>query len=144
MSNWNDYAREEVERPQPGDYRCHIVAAEEATSKTSGKPMIVVTVRLNGTNVNVKNYIVKNQYFNRNMTALFDAFPAIGEGNFNLLEWVGAIGAGKFDTDEQGYLKLKWFLKPEQAMKLPEWVGEIPERQTVTELEDDDEDMPFC
>lgn len=146
MSNWNDYKREEAPKAQRGDYRCAIIAAEETTSKTSKLPMIVVTVQPNGMTAKVKNYIVKNQYFNRNMTSFFDAFPSIGDGNFNLLEWVGAVGAGKFALDDDGYLKVRWFLTPTQAEKLPEWQGAMPERQTVTsfdEVDDKDDDLPF-
>jgi hypothetical protein len=144
MSNWSDYKREETPHAQPGNYRCVILAAEESVSKTSGTPMIIITLQPNGLTAKIKNYIVKNQYFNKNMTSFFDAFPSIGEGNFNLLEWVGAIGAGKFDIDENGYLKLKWFLSPKQAENLPEWQGEKPERQTVSSLSiADDDDLPF-
>ena len=146
MSNFSDYKREEAPKAQPGDYRCVIIDAEETTSKSSKLPMIVVTVQPNGMTAKVKNYITKNQYFNRNMTSLFDSFPSIGEGNFELLTWVGAVGAGKFALDNDGYLKVKWFLSPKQAEKLPEWQGAMPERQTVTSFEevtDDGDDLPF-
>lgn len=145
MSNWDDYKREETPKAQAGDYRCAVVDVEETTSKTSGNPMIVITVQPNGMNAKVKNYIVKNEYYNRNMTSFFDAFPDIGEGNFNFLEWIGAVGAAKFGLDENGYLTVKWFLTPKQAEKLPEWVGEKPERQTVSSLKDEDglDDLPF-
>lgn len=145
MSNWDDYKREEHAKLEPGDYRVEIVSAEEATSK-SGNPMIVIGVKPNGSNITIKHYIVKNEYFNRNMTDLFDSFN-IDEGDFNFLTWVGAVGAAKLKEDEQGYLKVAWFIKKDKADKLPEWVGEMPERQTVEEglgLEETiDDDMPW-
>lgn len=145
MTNW-DYVREES-RPavKTGKLRCVIVDAEETVSKSSGKPMIVVTVRPSGSAAKVKSYIVKNDNFNRNATQLFDAFPDIGEGNFNFLEWAGALGAANFGEDENGYLKVKWWLSPEQASMLPAFEGSVPERQTVTSLDDDEDEseLPF-
>ncbi len=148
MGNWDDYQREERESSAKvtGKLRCVIVAAEESVSKSSGKPMIIVTVRPSGTNFKVKSYIVKNENFNRNMTSFFDAFPEIREGDFNFLSWVGAEGAANFGEDENGYLKVKWFMTPTQAASLPPFEGEKPEKQTITTLddpEDDDEDLPF-
>ena len=92
MGNWDDYRREEREEDAKvtGKQRCVITAVEEAVSKSSGKPMIVVSVRPSGCRFTVKNYIVKNDYFNRNMTQFFDAFPEITDGDFNFLTWVWA------------------------------------------------------
>ena len=132
MSNWN-YAREESANTGAGDYRFEVISAIETESKSSGKPMIVVEVKPNGAQFTVKNYFVQNEYFNRNMTSFFDS-TGIEEGNFNLLTWVGAIGAARFKEDEQGYLKVGYFIDKRRAEKLPPWVGDIPERQTVTEI----------
>ena len=103
MSTWDDWSREEAPRLEPGDYRVEITAVEETESK-AGNPMIVVTVRPNGSNINIKHYIVKNQYFNRNMTDFFDSFN-IDEGDFNFPTWVGAVGAAKLAEDEVILLK---------------------------------------
>lgn len=132
MSTWDDWSREEAPRLEPGDYRVEITAVEETESK-AGNPMIVVTVRPNGSNINIKHYIVKNQYFNRNMTDFFDSFN-IDEGDFNFPTWVGAIGAAKLAEDENGYLKVRWFISESKAKKLPPWQGTMPERQTITTI----------
>lgn len=132
MSNWADYVPEEGSRLEPGDYRCVVVAAEETTSQSSGLPMIVITVSPSGSKIKIKQYIVKNEYFNRNITSFFDSF-GIERGDFNMLGWVGAVGAAKFKEDGD-YLKVAWFLTPKQAEKLPPWKGAMPERQTVTEI----------
>lgn len=145
MSNWDDYKPEVSTGAKTGKNRCVVVEAEETVSKTSGNPMFVITVTPNGSKAKVKAYIVKNEHFNRNMTSFFDGF-GIERGNFNTLEWIGAVGAAEFGTDENGYLKVKWFLSPKQAEALPEWVGEMPERQTVTDIgsfQDVDEELPF-
>lgn len=152
MSNWSDYKRED--RPQQnkvtGKLRCVITDVEEAVSKSSGKPMIVVTVRPSGTTFKVKNWIVKNEYFNRNMTEFFDTFPEIGEGNFDFITWPGSMGAANFVEDENGYLKIKRWITADRAYDLPEFEGEKPERQTVTSIgnvtdldEDFDDELPF-
>lgn len=138
MSNWSDY-KPEVSAAKEGKNRCVLVEAEETASKSSGNPMIVVTVTPNGSKAKVKHYIVKNEYFNRNMTSLFDSFE-IERGNFNMLEWANALGAADFGVDDNGYLKVKWFLSPKQAEDLPPWDGPVPERQTVSDLMEMEED----
>ena len=146
MSNWSDYKYEEPKRMEPGDYRVEIVNVEETVSKSSGNPMIVVTVTPNGSSIRIKNYIVKNEWFNRNMSSLFDSF-GITPGDFNLLTWVGAVGAARLVEDDRGYLKVQYFLSPKKAEALPPWEGPMPERQTVTDIAPDadepDEELPF-
>ena len=145
MGNWDDYQREERESSAKvtGKLRCVIVAAEESVSKSSGKPMIIVTVRPSGTNFKVKSYIVKNENFNRNMTSFFDAFPEIGE-QFDFLTWPGCEGAAMFKEDDRGFTQIAYFLSPERAADLPPFEGEKPERLTVTSLDDtDDDELPF-
>jgi hypothetical protein len=143
MSGW-DYAREEKSNTGAGDHRFEVVSAEEKNSKT-GKRMIVIGLKPNGAAFTVNDYIVKNEYFNRNMTSFFDA-TNIEEGNFNLLTWVGAMGAARFKEDENGFLKRAYYLDPKRAEKLPAWVGPVPERQTVTSIsgmEEVDDELPF-
>jgi hypothetical protein len=151
MSEWN-YTREDPTRkPRGGKKRCVILDAVEAKTKTTGTPMIAVTVQPSGSKAKVKKYIVKNDYFNKEATALFDAFPEIGEGNFNFAEWRGAMGAAMFAEDQNGYLVVRYWINPAQAADLPEFEGEKPEKQTVTELGgsgegvlvDNDDDLPF-
>jgi len=134
MSNF-DYVPEERTKVQAGDYRLEVLSAEETIAKSSGNPMIVIVVQPNGSNIKITKRIVKNEYFNRNMTEFFDSF-GITRGDFNLLGWVGAIGAGRLREDDKGYLEVAYFLDSAKAAKLPEWVGEKPERQTITEIED--------
>ena len=148
MGAWDDYRREEREESAKvtGRLRCVIVDVEETESKTSGLPMIIVSVRPSGTVFKVKSYIVKNEHFNRNMTQFFDAFPEIGDGNFSFVEWVGALGAAMFDLDERGYVRVKYFIDAVRAEDLPPFEGERPERQSVSKLDDEDgldDDMPF-
>lgn len=146
MSNWN-YTRTESTRAGAGDYRFEVVDAEEKVSST-GNDMIVVSLKLNGTGITVKDYLVKGEYFSRKATQLFDS-TNIEDGNFNLLTWKGAVGAARFKEDENGYLKCAWYIDKKRAEKLPPWQGDVPERQTVTEIGgdftevEDDGDLPF-
>lgn len=144
MSNWSDYKREERTRLEPGDYRVEVVSVEEKTSK-AGNPMLVVSVRPNGSNITIQHYIVKNEYFNRNMTEFFDSFN-IDDGDFTFPTWVGAVGAARLKHDDQGYLKVAWFINKKKAESLPAWSGKLPERQEVTSfepLDDDEGELPW-
>lgn len=149
MGVWDDYRREENEKPSniTGKMRCVIVGAEEKTSK-AGNPMIEIKVRPSGCKFSVTTWLVKNEKFNRNATQFFDAFPEITDGDFNLLSWVGAEGAADFGEDEKGYLKVKWWIDAVRAANLPPFEGDKPERQTITTLDEDEEDddgsdLPF-
>ena len=143
MGNWDDYRREERDRLAPGNYRVEIVSVEETESR-AGNPMLVIGIRPNGSKITIKHYIVKNEYFNRNMTDFFDSFN-IDDGDFTLPTWVGAVGAAKLKEDDRGYLKVQYFLSQERAEKLPPWDGPLPERQELVQLKEveDDGDLPW-
>lgn len=141
------YTREETSNVGAGDHRFEVISAEEKTSK-SGKNMIVVTLKPNGATFNVNDYFVEGEWFNRKLTQWYDC-TGIEEGNFNYLTWAGAMGAARFKEDENGYLKIGYYIDAKRAEKLPAWVGEMPERQTVTEIGggmvdiSSDDDLPF-
>lgn len=143
MSIFDGYRREESARLEPGDYRVAITEVEETVSR-SGNPMLVVTVRPSGSNIRIKHYIVKNDYFNRNLTALKDGFDIADEDN-EILGWVGAAGAAKLVEDDRGYMKVRWFIHRDKQGTLPPWEGEQPSRQQVQDFEElaDDGDLPF-
>ena len=151
MGNWDSYKRETQERESAvtGKHRVVITDAGEAVtgpnSKKPGTPMIVVKLRPSGRKFSVTHRIVKGEYFNRQMTQFFDAFPEIKDGDFNFLSWVGAEGAAMFKEDSNGYTQVSYFLDPVRAADLPAFEGEKPEKQTVTSLdtEEDDGDLPF-
>ncbi len=151
MGNWDSYQREEQERESAvvGKHRVVITEAGEAVtgpnSKNPGTPMIVIKLRPSGRHFTVTHRIVKNDYFNRNMTQFFDAFPEITEGDFNFIGWVGAEGAAMFKEDSNGYTQVSYFLSPERAADLPAFEGQKPERQSVTTLDEpeDEDELPF-
>ena len=152
MGNWDSYQREENERESAvvGKHRVDITEASETVtgpnSKKPGTPMIVVKLRPSGRHFSVTHRIVKNEFFNRNMTQFFDAFPEITDGNFSFIEWIGCEGAAMFKEGQNGYAEISYFLDPVRAADLPAFEGEKPERQQITSLEDesaDDGDLPF-
>ena len=118
-----------------------ITDVEETVSKSSGNPMLVITVKPNNVNIRIKHYIVKNEYFNRNLTEFYNSFN-IDFGDQNFLGWVGAVGAAKLVEDENGYMKIKRLIPLERQDNLPAWVGSVPVRQTVEGFVSDDE-LPF-
>lgn len=147
LMDWN-YKREEQERESAviGKHRVVITDVEETVtgpnSKNPGTPMIVVKVRPSGRRFKVTYRIVKNDYFNKNMTQFFDAFPEIGE-QFDFLTWPGCEGAAMFKEDDRGFTQIAYFLSPERATDLPPFEGEKPERLTVTSIDDEADDLPF-
>lgn len=146
--NWADsYKREEgkASKKVTGLLRCVITGAEEQKSKTSGKDMIVVSVKPSGAEFSVKYYIVKNDKFCRNMTIFFDSFPEIQDGDFEFLHWVGCEGAANFVEDENGYTKIRWFIEAPKAKDLPPFEGSKPEKIEVNNDFSDinEDDLPF-
>ena len=107
--------------------------------------MLIVSVKPNGSDITIKHYIVKNQWFNRNLTELKDSFK-IAEGDNEILGWIGAMGAAKLIEDDNGYMKVRRFISPQRQADLPEWQGEAPQRQQVSDFSQvdlDDDDLPF-
>ena len=149
--NWADsYKREEgkASKKVTGLLRCVITGAEEQKSKTSGKDMIVVSVKPSGAEFSVKYYIVKNDKFCRNMTIFFDSFPEIQDGDFEFLHWVGCEGAAKFFIEEVGdkkYTKIRWFIEASRAKDLPPFEGKKPDKIEVNNDFSDinEDDLPF-
>ena len=52
------------------------------------------------------------------MTNFFDSVN-IDEGDFNLPGWVGAVGAARFKEDDQGYLKVSYFIDKKALRSYP-------------------------
>ena len=132
MGYWDEgYRREEHVHLEPGDHRVRIVSVEEGTSKSSGNPMLIITIQPNNSEIKIKHYIVRNEYYNRNMTDFKDSF-CIADDDFDFVLWKNAMGAARLIEDENGYLKVKRFLPPERQDKLLPWVGNLPQRQVIT------------
>ena len=124
--NPEDYGKTRL--VEPGKYRVRIEEAEEQTSK-SGKQMIVMKLKVSGYgNFKIWHYIVflpdMPEITNRNLGEIFDSFN-IEQGDFNLYNWKGKVGAAEIDneSDQNGNLRsrVKHFVKREDQDTLPAW-----------------------
>ena len=116
MSLLSNYQREERTIVE-ASLRCKIVEAKEAVSK-AGNQMLVIAVRPSGVRQVVNHYVVCNEYFNRNVTDVFDAFPSL-DGTTELDKWSGAMGAAVFSTDIHGYIRVDCWIPSDLALLLP-------------------------
>lgn len=147
-----DGFQREAAASREGDYRAKISAVEETVSKSSGNPMLVVTVapdgltNFSGEQITIKIYIVKNERYNQNVTRLLDCFAIPDERVQLLAGWTGFSGGVRLGEDERGFLKVKRYLTREQFDKLPPWSGEEPHPQEISSAFAEvqgDEDLPF-
>lgn len=140
---WDNYKRTESTPFQEGIYRVVITETEEKLSK-AGDKMLVITLRPSGSKRTIKYFLVDGEYFDRNLTSIYDSFD-IPEGNMDFISWIGAMGAAKIVINDAGYPKIRWFINKKKAESLPPFEGEKPQRQEVTKLEEvgEEEELPF-
>ena len=143
------FKREEAEFEEipEGRYRVMIVSAEMAVSKSSGNDMLVIKLQLSNSKRNLWNYITflddRPEITNRMLTQFFDSF-GIGDGDFNLSDYIGKVGGCQVKHDEQGRAKVQYFLSKKQQEPLPPWVGDAPvQAGKFQDLEEPDDDLPF-
>lgn len=126
-----------------GEHRVRIANAEKAVSK-SGKDMLVLTLDVSGYRARLWHYVVfmpdHPEITNRNLTSIFDSF-GIADGDFNLANWKGKVGACMTKQDEYG-TKIRYFLNKKQQEKLSAWV-EPNEGLSALHKVEDDEELPF-
>lgn len=145
---WN-YQREEstFEEIPVGEHRVRIADAEKAISK-NGNDMLVLTLDVSGYKSRLWHYVVfmpdHPEITNRNLTSIFDSF-GIADGDFNLANWKGKVGACMTKQDEYG-TKVRYFINKNKQDKLPPWKepsakGEAPKGQVLQEVNGDD--LPF-
>lgn len=133
-----------------GQYRLVIETVEKQVSQ-AGRDMLKLTFKVSGQARKLYHYIVflddRPEITNRNLTQLFDSF-GIEDNSFNLNSWIGKAGACMIKHDEEERAKVQYFLNKKQQEKLPPWqevtadASKAP-KQAMTEVEVDDEDLPF-
>ena len=152
-----EFKREERQFPvlPEGKYRVRIKEADKAISK-SGNDMLVLQFEVSGNTTILYHYIVflddRPEITNRMLTQFFDSFKDIPEGDFNMANWIGKVGAVKtknemYDGTERP--KISYFISADKQSDLPPWVN--PDGSTVDEYgfahyEGDagaDDDLPF-
>lgn len=135
-----------------GRHRIRIKSAETAMSK-SGNDMITFQFEVSGHRGILYHYITfindKPEVTNRMLTQFFDSFAGIPEGDFDMSNWIGKVGActvkhEEYDGTERA--KVGYFISADKAKNLPEWKnpdGSTPPKvdadgfMDVSDIEDD-------
>ena len=153
MANEFDWNYEETksdfesEQIPNGDYRMIIRGAEKAMSKDTVNPkkMIKLKLGVSGYAKNIFHYIVflpnNREITNRNLTNFFRSFGIEG-GNFNLDSYLGKEGAGRIETDSNGYEKVKYFLEGTMKDRLPAFAPPA-KKAKVEKPKQEEDDIPF-
>lgn len=124
-----EFKREEQQFEQipVGSYRIRVNNAEMAVSNT-GNNMVVVTFDVSGQTQTLRHYIpfLKDNpsVTNRMLTAFYDSFKDIKEGENDLKKWVGKVGACvvKHETYEGSpRARISYFIKADKQSDLPAW-----------------------
>lgn len=124
-----DYKREEQTfQPIPeGAHRVRIKSAEKAQSK-SGNDMLTLQFDVSGYNSTLYHYITfmkdRPEITNRMLTAFFDSFKDIPDGDFNMSNWIGKVGACQVKHEEYNgntNAKIHYFIKADKQADLPPW-----------------------
>ena len=153
-----EYKREESQFQQlpEGRYRIRIKSADKAISK-KGNDMLALQFEVSGSNQILYHYIVfmddRPELTNRLLTQFFDSFPGIPEGDFNMNNWIGKVGACQVKHDDDGRARLHYFLSGKQADAVAPWkeppnsMGAPKPVKTDADgyvsVDDSEDDIPF-
>lgn len=137
--SWN-YNREEGQQytiiPE-GPHRVRIETAEKAVSK-AGNDMLNLKLEVSGHNGYLFDHIVflqdRPEITNRKLTNIFDSFKDIKEGDFNLKNWHGKVGAVQVKHEEYNgnqQAKVHYYINANNQNVLPQW--KEPQRSNPNE-----------
>lgn len=144
-----EYQREEqtFELIPEGEHRIRIKSADKAVSN-SGNDMIALQFEVSGYTSLLYHYIVfledRPEITNRMLTQFFDSFKDIADGDLNMANWIGKVGACMVKHDEyngQKNAKVRYFIKAEKQGTLPPW--QEPGQKATTSVNVGIEDLPF-
>ena len=152
MVNWNfnaaDYEEQSFKPIPVGDHRVRIASAEEQTSN-SGRQMIKLVLDVSGYNSTIWHFIVfmpdNQKLTNQKLGEVFNSF-GIPQGNFNLQQWVGKVGAAKVkheDYNGEPNAKIAYFINKDKQDKLPAWKEPSNGNSGSFVPVDDPGDLPF-
>ena len=145
------YKREEktFEQIPEGNYRVRIKQADKAMSK-KGNDMLTLQLEVSGSKQILYHYITfmddKPEITNRVLTQFFDAFPGISEGDFNMKNWIGKVGACKVKHEEYNgnmQAKVHYFISADRQKDLPPWKDNGTSASANMVTEPVTEDLPF-
>lgn len=128
--NWNfnssDYEETSFKPIPVGEHRVRIASAEEQTS-SKGKQMIKLVLEVSGYNSTIWHYLVflpdNAKLTNQKLGELWDSF-GIPQGNFNLQQWAGKVGAAKVkheDYEGTPQPRIAYFIAKNRQESLPAW-----------------------
>lgn len=145
-----EYKREEqkFEQIPEGRYRIRIKSAEKAVSK-KGNDMLALQFEVSGSRQILYHYISflddRPEITNRMLTAFFDSFSAIEDGDFNMTNWIGKVGACVVKHDDDGRARISYFIKADKQGDLPMWQEADGRRVNSSGFEEvlDNDDIPF-
>lgn len=136
-----------------GVYRVRIKSADKAVSK-NGNDMLVLQFEVSGSKTILYHYIVfmndRPEITNSILTSFFDSFKDIEEGDFNMQNWIGKVGAVKVKHDEYNgntTARISYFIHKDKQGDLPNWIepdsGVEVNSDGFIENPKDVGDMPF-
>lgn len=124
-----------------GPHRIRIKAAEKAKSK-SGNDMLTLQFDVSGYNEVIYHYITfmkdRPEITNRMLTQFFDSFKDIQDGDLNINNWIGKVGACKVKHEEYNgntNAKIHYFIHKDKQGNLPVWkevINSAPAASTPT------------
>ena len=126
---WNYERTESSYEPIPeGRHRIRISSAEKAIS-ASGNDMLALQFDVSGYGSILYHYIVflnnRPEITNRNLTRFFDSFADIEDGDFNMNNWIGKVGAcvvvHEKDNNGETRARIKYFIDAKKQADLPPW-----------------------
>lgn len=146
---WQYKREEQTFEPIPeGAHRIRIKSADKAVSM-NGNDMIAFQFEVSGYNSLLYHYIVflddKPEITNRNLTQFFDSFKDIPDGDFNMANWIGKVGACVVKHDDyngQKSAKVRYFLKADKQGELAPWKEPNSDGGVFTP-QIETEDLPF-
>jgi len=148
-----EYKREEQQfqvLPE-GRYRIRIKSADKAMSK-KGNDMLTLQFEVSGQKQILYHYITflddKPEITNRMLTQFFDSFAGIPEGDFNMQNWIGKVGACVVKHEEYNgndSAKISYFIRADKQDDLPAWKepdGREVDADGFMKVSDDLGDLP--
>jgi hypothetical protein len=125
MSVWDGgYQPEDYSEPtiEKGEHQMKIFEVKERVSKNSGNELIEIKLKNKNGN-QFFFYIVKNDFFNRNLTRFYDCF-GIERGERNFDNWLNRYGwayvdKGKPQNDGNTYMEIKYLVVDHKGQQAP-------------------------
>lgn len=159
--SWSFKREESGFKPIPeGVHRIRVSSAEKTVS-SNGNDMLTLKFDVSGQSSYIFHNIVflqdRPEITNRMLTQFFDSFKDIPEGDLNLSNWTGKVGACEIKHEEYNgktQAKVRYFISADKQGSLPPW--KEPKRKDNDEddnievdedgfikVDDDGTDMPF-